>query len=69
MEMFNSNSYNSNNNNESIRYIKPLQVNVRFLNPLKTSENLWFFIFAGVLEGNSGMNWVKQNLNVIFAFI
>ena len=66
--MFNSNSYNS-NNNESIRCIKPFQVNVRFLNPLKTSENLWFFIFAGVLEGNSGMNWVKQNLNVIFAFI
>lgn len=66
--MFNSNSYNS-NNNESIPCIKPFQVNVRFLNPLKTSENLWFFIFAGVLEGNSGMKWVKQNLNAIFAFI
>ena len=40
--------------------IKPLEVNVSFLDPLETSENQRFFLFSGDIKGSIELKWVKQ---------
>ena len=48
-----------------IKTIDLFQVNVSFLNPLKTSENLWFSnVFRGYTKGSS-VNDNKRALSVI----
>ena len=38
----------------------PVEVNVNFLYPLETSENLGFLMFSDGIKGNIDPKWVKQ---------
>ena len=40
--------------------IKPVEVNVSFLDLLETSESQRFFMFSGNIKGNIEPKWVKQ---------
>ena len=40
--------------------IKPVEVNVSFLDPLETSESQRFFLFSGDIKGSIEPKWVKQ---------
>ena len=40
--------------------IKPLEVNVSFLDPLETSESQRFFMFLGDIKRSIEPKWVKQ---------
>ena len=44
------------------KYFNPFHVTGLFLYPLKTSENLCFFLFSGAWKATSGMKWVKNRL-------
>ena len=49
----------------NIKYIKTNQVNVTFLYPLKSSENLYFLTFSEGIENTTGLKKLNKILPIV----